>query len=117
MPELPTNKQFDEYIEKEQTQNRVKLRGIYGKITANGKPLPGVTVIVPGSRSGRVSDAGGKYYIQVPRGANSLLFIYQGKQLRKPLDDDKRRLDINLKLESLPFPESADSETPSNLEK
>lgn len=115
-PELPIDKQFDEYIEKEQTQKRVKLRGVYGKITADGKPLPGVTVMVPGSRSGRVSDTGGKYYIQVPRGANSLLFIYQGKQLRKPLNADERRLDINLKLQSLPYPDSTNSETPSNSE-
>jgi len=115
-PSLPTNKQFDEYIEKEQTQTRVKLKGIYGKITADGKPLPGVTVLVPGSRSGRVSDTGGKYYIQVPRNANALLFIYQGKQLLKDLDPDKRRLDLNLKSESLDYPETNDVETPANID-
>lgn len=113
---LPTNKQFDEYIEKEQIRPRVKLKGIYGKITADGQPLSGVTVMVPGSKSGRISDDGGKYYIQVPDHARSLLFIYHGKQLVKPLNPDSRRLDLNLKPESLPYPEQSNSETPSNIE-
>ena len=39
-PPLPTNKQFDQYIEKEQNQPRIKLRGIYGKITTDGQPCP-----------------------------------------------------------------------------
>jgi hypothetical protein len=112
---LPTNKQFDEYIEKKQTQPLEKLRGIYGKITADGKPLPGVTVMVPGSKSGRVSDEGGKYYIQIPRSAQALLFIYQGKQLLKPLDPSQRSLNINLNPESLAYPEPAKQETPANI--
>ena len=105
---LPTNKQFDEYIEKKQSEPRVRLWGIYGKITAGGQPLPGVTVQVPGSRSGRVTDEDGKYYIQVPRNTKSLLFIYRGKQLVKDLDPTSRRLDIHLKSESLSYPESED---------
>ncbi len=115
-PPLPTNKQFDQYIEKEQVQPRIKLRGIYGKITADGQPLSGVTVRVPGSNSGRISDDGGKYYIQVPRNTKTLLFIYQGKQLVKNLDPDSRRLDIYLKSESLSFPESQEPENQVNAE-
>ena len=115
-PPLPTNKQFDEYIEKEQGQPRIKLRGIYGKITADGQPLAGVTVRVPGSRTGRVSDEGGKYYIQVPRSATSLLFIYRGRQLVKDLDPNSRRLDIYLKSESLSYPEPQNPESPANVE-
>ena len=109
-PQLPTNKQFDQYIEKEQVQPRIRLRGIYGKITADGQPLPGVTVKVPGSNSSRVSDNGGKYYIQVPRNTESLVFIYHGKQLIKTLDPDSRRLDIHLKSESLSYPEAQEGQ-------
>ena len=81
-PLTDDNKQFDKYIEEEQpVQQVVRLRGIYGLITGDGKPLPGVTVMVPGSKRAKISDTGGKYYIQVPRNARSLVFIYQGKQL------------------------------------
>ncbi len=114
-PPIPTNKQFDEYIEKEQSEPRIRLRGIYGKITADGQPLPGVSVMVPGTRSGRVSDEGGKYYIQVPRNTRSLIFIYRGKQLVKDLDPDSRRLDIYLKSESFSYPEP-ETERPTNIE-
>lgn len=113
-PSLPTNKQFDEYIEKEQSQPRVRLRGIYGKITADGQPLPGVSVMVPGARRGRISDEGGKYYIQVPRDTRSLIFIYRGKQLVKDLDPDSRRLDIYLKSESFSYPEPQEPGRPAD---
>jgi hypothetical protein len=113
-PELPTNKQFDQYIEKEQREPQVRLRGIYGEITADGTPLPGVTVKVPGSGPGRVTDEDGKYYIQVPRDTKSLLFIYRGKQLTKELDPDRRRLDIRLRSESLDDTQSG--ETENNVE-
>lgn len=108
---LPTNKQFDQYIEKEQNQPRIKLWGIYGKITADGQPLPGVTVRVPGSNSGKMTDEGGKYYIQVPRNTKSLVFIYQGQQFVKNLDPVSRRLDIYFRSE-----ENQDPKTPANIE-
>lgn len=100
-----STKHFDHYIEQEQKNPSVKLRGIYGKITGNGQPLPGVTIMVPGSSKARVSDPGGKYYIQVPRHTRSLLFIYQGRQLVKPLDPKSRRLDIHLKTEIMTYPD------------
>lgn len=98
-----TTKQFDHYIEKEQVLPIVRLRGIYGKITGNGQPLPGVTIMVPGSNKARLSDAGGKYYIQVPRNTKSLIFIYQGKHLIKQLDPQSRRLDIRLKTGNMDY--------------
>jgi len=100
-----TTKQFDHYIEKEQALPSVRLRGIYGKITGNGQPLPGVTIMVSGSNKARVSDAGGKYYIQVPRNTRSLVFIYQGRQLVKRLEPQSRRLDIHLMIENMDYPD------------
>jgi len=102
---LTASKQFDDYIEKELEQPTIKLRGIYGKITGDGQPLPGVTIMVPGSKKARISDAGGKYYIQVPRNTRSLVFIYQGRQLVKRLDPQSRRLDIHLKTKSMAYPD------------
>lgn len=116
---LATDKQFDSYIETEQGTPIVKLRGIYGKITGDGQPLPGVTIMVPGSRTARVSDAGGKYYIQVPRNTSSLVFIYQGRQLVKPLQPGSRRLDIHLKTENMTYPERKAPDpdaNPTNIE-
>ncbi len=80
-------------------------RGIYGKISANGAALHGVTIKVPGSRSAKVSDSSGKYYLQIPRSATSILFIYRGKQLIKELDPDSRHLDVNLKIDNMDYPE------------
>jgi len=102
---LATNKQFDDYIENEQKRPTVRLRGVYGRITLGGKPLPGVTVMVPGSSQAKISDPAGKYYIQVPRHARSLVFIYQGKQLVKELDPNSRRLDVHLKASDMAYPE------------
>jgi hypothetical protein len=76
-----------------------KLRGIYGKITANGKPLQGVTIRVLGSRIAKVSNSKGKYYIQVPSNVDSLKFIYQGKQLVKELDTTSREQELYLNIE------------------
>ena len=105
------NKQFDSYIETEQSQPHLRLWGIYGKITGNGQPLAGVTVMVPGSSTARVSDQGGKYYIQVPRNTRELVFIYQGRQLVKELDPDSRRLDIHLKMNEMTYPEPESSKS------
>lgn len=108
------NKQFDSYIETEQEHPRIRLRGIYGKITGNGEPLAGVTVMVPGGSTAKISDPGGKYYIQVPRNTTSLVFIYQGKQLVKELDPTSRRLDIHLRTEEMASPEIKAPETSTN---
>jgi len=102
---LTTNKLFDQYIEKEVERPSVKMRGIYGKITGNGQPLPGVTIMVPGSSKARISDGAGKYYIQIPQKTRSLIFIYQGRQLVKQLEPRSRRLDIHLKTEDMVYPE------------
>ncbi len=99
-----SNKKFDNYIEQPKNQPQTRLRGIYGKITNDGQPVSGVTVMVPGSKKARVSDATGKYYIQVPVYAQSLIFIHQGKQLVKPLSSQSRRLDLKLNSEELNYP-------------
>ena len=78
----------------------MKQRGIYGKIMANGQPLKGVTIMVPGSPVARVSNAKGNYYIKVPDHINALKFIYQGKELVKELDPISRKQDLNLKIET-----------------
>src|SRR5690606_1347282 len=43
----------------------------------NGKPLPGVTIVVEGSSTGTVSDIEGKYTLSVPEGS-TLVFSFVG---------------------------------------
>ena len=103
--------QLSEFVERNgpnletQQAHKNKVRGIYGKIMANGKPLEGVTVMVPGSGIAKVSNAEGKYYIQVPTNIDSLKFIYQGKQLVKELDPTLRNHDLYLKIDRLTYPQ------------
>lgn len=42
------------------------------------KPLPGATVLIPGTTIGAVTDTRGSYSITVPNGASSLQFSYVG---------------------------------------
>lgn len=102
---ITPNKKFDEYIAKPQTQTRPQVKGIYGKITQDGQPVAGVTVMTPGSSRARLTDASGKYYIQVPSQARSLIFIHQGKQLIKSIDANSRRLDLQLNSENMTYPQ------------
>ena len=47
------------------------------------KPLPGATVLIPGTTIGAVTDTRGSYSITVPNGASSLQFSYVGYIPRK----------------------------------
>ena len=85
-------------------EDQLTPRGIYGTITSNGDPLKGVTVMVPGGKTARVSDEQGKYYLQIPDSTNSLVLIYQGKQLIEIIDPHTRQQDIQLQLESMSYP-------------
>ena len=54
---------------------------ITGTVTdKNGKPLPGVNVVVTGTTLGVITDNAGKYSIEVPKGAKSLTFSFIGMQ-------------------------------------
>jgi TonB-linked SusC/RagA family outer membrane protein len=57
-------------------QNRVT-----GTITdKNGAPLSGVSVIITGTTQGTITDASGKYSIDISQGAKSLTFTFIGMQ-------------------------------------
>jgi TonB-dependent starch-binding outer membrane protein SusC len=48
------------------------------KDAVNGKPIPGVTVRVPNTNRGTISDAHGAFVLPVPNGTPSLLVSYTG---------------------------------------
>ncbi|MEJ7693203.1 carboxypeptidase-like regulatory domain-containing protein, partial [Daejeonella sp.] len=59
--------------------NRVAIWPISGRITStDGEPLPGVTVLVKGSRTGATTDLDGRYTINVPETAGTLVFTFIG---------------------------------------
>ncbi|QQL49010.1 SusC/RagA family TonB-linked outer membrane protein [Mucilaginibacter ginkgonis] len=57
-------------------QNRTVTGTVTGK--DDGLPLPGVSVVVPGSTIGTQTDAQGKYTLRVPAGTTALRFSFIG---------------------------------------
>ncbi|MFB6457204.1 SusC/RagA family TonB-linked outer membrane protein [Chitinophaga sp. Hz27] len=54
-----------------------QLHGVVADST-NGQPLPGVTVAVPGTSTGVITDAQGKFTIQLPSGVKKLRCTFMG---------------------------------------
>ncbi len=57
-----------------------ETRTITGTVTSaeDGSTLPGVNVLLKGTRTGTATDAKGKYSIQIPSGAGTLVFSFIG---------------------------------------
>ena len=51
---------------------------VSGVVTLNQNPLPGVNVIIKGTKSGTQTDLEGKYRLQLEQGSYTLLFSYIG---------------------------------------
>src|SRR3982750_1153842 len=62
------------------TQAFAQNRTITGTVTSkdDGFPLPGVSVTVPGTQVGTVTNDYGKFTIKVPASAKSLAFTFVG---------------------------------------
>jgi len=61
----------------------------------NGKPLPGVAIVVKGSVSGTVTNMDGKYSMNVP--ANAILqFFYINRTAREILVLNRRQIDVTM---------------------
>lgn len=72
----PSNKSrvFEDEIAELQ-QKRV----VTGRVTgSNGELLPGVTVVVKGTNTGTVTNSDGEYSVDVPAGAEALIFSFVG---------------------------------------
>lgn len=57
-----------------------QVQYVRGTVTSSedGLGIPGVMISVPGTTIGTMTDAGGKYTLNVPAGANTLVFTYVG---------------------------------------
>ena len=73
---LPKAQAFEKEIL--ETTQEVEQRQITGKVTENGEPLIGVTVLEKGTTNGAVTDLDGNYSISVADAGAVLVFSYTG---------------------------------------
>lgn len=72
-------------------------RAVEGTVIAStGESLPGVSVVVQGTSNGTVTDADGKFRINVPSSASVLTFSYIGYTTQEVSVGDRTRVDVTL---------------------
>ena len=73
-------------------------RSVTGKVTStdDGSSLPGVNVVVKGTTNGTVSDADGKYSINVPASGGVLVFSFIGLKTTEIEIGDRTVVDVTL---------------------
>jgi TonB-linked SusC/RagA family outer membrane protein len=85
-------------LEAERVASMVLTQSITGHVTdESGNPFPGVNVIVKGTIQGTVTDADGKYTLEVPDGAVTLVFSFVGYTQEEISVDGKSVIDVSLK--------------------
>lgn len=71
---------------------------IRGKVTTlNGEPIPGVSILVPGSTQGTTTDVDGNYSVNVSSEANSLQFSFIG--MKTQIVNISNRTVVNIQME------------------
>ncbi|KAA0992659.1 SusC/RagA family TonB-linked outer membrane protein [Dyadobacter aurulentus] len=77
-------------------------RQIKGKVTDGDTPdgLPGVNVIIKGTQTGTVTDAGGNYSLDIPDGGAILVFSYVGYITQEQETGTRSTIDIALKADN-----------------
>lgn len=72
---------------------------IRGTVTDEQGPLPGVTIRIDGTKSGTITDADGKYTLELKSGASSLslIFSFTGKHTQKIAWKGEKILDVKMK--------------------
>ncbi|MHB9141769.1 MAG: STN domain-containing protein [Paludibacter sp.] len=66
-----------------------------------GEPIPGVTVIVKGTTIGTITDSQGKFSLDVPLDAKTLLFSFVGMKSREIVVDGKTTINVVMVEETL----------------
>lgn len=82
--------------------DRIQDRTITGTITSadDGKPIPGVNVIIKGTTIGTATDGDGKYQIQVPSQYGVLVFSYIGYKTQEISIGPKMTIDVVMKVDA-----------------
>ncbi len=71
-------------------------RTVSGTISSKGSTLPGVNVIVKGTSAGTVSDASGKYTLNVPDNGTTLVFSFIGFASKEVEIGSQTTVDVEL---------------------
>jgi TonB-linked SusC/RagA family outer membrane protein len=74
---------------------------VTGRVSAleDGSPLPGVNVVLKGTTTGTVTDADGKYSLNVPSNGGSIVFSFIGLQTQEIAIGDRTVVDVGLSLD------------------
>jgi len=79
-----TYKAYDNNLIVIAPRDLLQQKKVTGTVTAkDGTPLPGVNVVVTGTTMGTLTDAAGKYSIEVPQGSKSLTFSFIGMEAQE----------------------------------
>jgi TonB-dependent starch-binding outer membrane protein SusC len=81
--------------------DKIQERNISGTITSaeDQSPMPGVNVIIKGTKTGTTSYAQGKYQIVVPSKRNTLIFSFIGYKSQKVNIGVNTTIDVALKVD------------------
>ena len=80
---------------------------ITGTVTSaeDGFSLPGVAVVVTGTTTGTVTDFDGRYSINVPAGANSLIFSFVGYETQEVAIEGRTTINVQLLVSAIALDE------------
>ncbi|MCG6190522.1 TonB-dependent receptor [Maribellus maritimus] len=77
-----------------QLEQQIKVTG---KVTdSNGVPLPGVTVLVPGTTIGAVTNPDGTFELEIPSKAESLTFSFIGLKTQEVELNNRTNIDVQM---------------------
>lgn len=84
------------------SQAYAQNRTITGTVTGkdDGLPLPGVSVIVKGTKSGTQTSASGKYSIKVPEGSTTLVYSFIGFAPKEVAVGSSNTLNVTLSVDA-----------------
>jgi TonB-linked SusC/RagA family outer membrane protein len=77
-----------------QNEKAITISGIVTDVKQ--ETLPGVSIMIPGSSTGTVTDIDGRYELSIPASTTSLLFSYIGMQDTKISIGDKTTINIEM---------------------
>ncbi|PSL22469.1 SusC/RagA family TonB-linked outer membrane protein [Dyadobacter jiangsuensis] len=84
-------------ISKNRVASVAAVRGVTGKVTDNkGEAVPGTTVVIKGSEVGTITDAEGKFSIEVPNDQTILIFSSIGFTRKEVVVGSQSVLDVVL---------------------
>jgi TonB-linked SusC/RagA family outer membrane protein len=81
-------------IETQQAQKKA-IRGTVKD--EKGQPIPGVSVVVKGTTMGQVTDVEGKYALEVPADAKTLVFSFVGMDQQEVIITGRTQIDITMR--------------------